>query len=97
MTTIEGWELERHETLLSRANAFGGYLDGPDGIRIRIDRHEFPYDIGIFQNIRQSMGGNILLWFWPLAPTPTNEGGLQFETNGFERKSLLACKRQSLT
>ena len=97
MTTIEGWELERHETLLSRAKAFGGYVDGPDGIRVRIDRHEFPYDIGIFQNIRQGLGGNILLWLWPLAPTPTNEGGLQFETNGFERKSLPVCKRQAIT
>ena len=56
-TTIEGWEVERHQTLVRRAKVFGGYLDGPDGIRIRIRKQEFPYDIGIWQNIRDGMGG----------------------------------------
>jgi palmitoyltransferase len=57
-TTIETWEVERHEVLLRRARQFGGYLDGPDGQRIRIVRQEFPYDIGIFRNIAQGMGSS---------------------------------------
>ena len=59
-TTIEGWEIERHKTVLRRARYFGGYLDGPDGVRVRIERQEFPYDIGIWQNFKQGMGsGNV--------------------------------------
>ena len=84
VTTIEGWELERHETLVRRARTRGGYLDGPDGIRLKIRKQEFPYDIGILQNMRQGMGGTPLLWLWPFAATPSNESGLKFETNGFE-------------
>jgi len=84
VTTIESWEIERHEQLLRRARALGGYLDGPDGIRVRIVRQEFPYDIGIFNNIKEGMGtGNVLAWFWPFAATPRTDG-LAFETNGFE-------------
>lgn len=83
-TTVESWEIERHEQLLRRARALGGYLDGPDGQRIRIIRQEFPYDIGIFRNIAQGMGtSNPLTWFWPLAVSPRTDG-LTFETNGFE-------------
>ena len=84
VTTIEGWEIERHETLVYRARKQGGYLDGPGGARIRIRKQEFPYDIGIFQNIRQGMGGTPLLWLWPFAATPLNESGLDFKTNEFE-------------
>ena len=58
-TTIESWEIERHETLVRRARALGGQLEGPGGVKIRIKRQEFPYDIGIFSNIRQGMGGSI--------------------------------------
>ena len=59
-TTIEGWEIERHRTVLRRARYFGGYLDGPDGVKVRIERQEFPYDIGIWQNFKQGMGsGNV--------------------------------------
>ncbi len=84
VTTIEDWELERHEQLLRRARVLGGYLDGPDGIRVRIVRQEFPYDIGIWSNIVQGMGtANILAWFWPFSATPRTSG-LEFETNGFE-------------
>lgn len=83
-TTIEGWEIERHETLLRRARVSGGYLDGPDGMKVKITRQEFPYDIGILRNIRQGMGGSAFFWLWPLAATPSNESGLDFETNGFE-------------
>ena len=57
-TTIETWEIERHHKLLRRSRALGGYLDGPDGIKVRIRKQEFPYDIGIFQNIQQNMGGS---------------------------------------
>ncbi|EHY59619.1 Palmitoyltransferase [Exophiala dermatitidis] len=84
VTTIESWEIERHEQLLRRARALGGYLDGPDGMRIRLVRQEFPYDIGIWKNIVQGMGtANILAWFWPFSATPRTDG-LEFETNGFE-------------
>ena len=51
ITTIEGWEFERHESLVRRAKKQGGYLDGPDGIRVKMTQQEFPYDICIFGNI----------------------------------------------
>lgn len=84
ITTIEAWEIERHATLVHRAKVLGGYLDGPDGAKVRIVKHEFPYDIGIFQNIQQALGKNPLTWLWPFAVTPTRESGLYFQTNGFE-------------
>ncbi|KAM5433825.1 Palmitoyltransferase [Microsporum ferrugineum] len=89
-TTIEGWEIERHKTLCRRARALGGYLDGPDGVKVRIRRQEFPYDIGIWNNIRDGMGGssNILGWFWPFSQTPKRSTGLEFEVNGFEDESV---------
>ncbi|KAM0799110.1 palmitoyltransferase with autoacylation activity Pfa4 [Usnea florida] len=87
VTTIEGWEIERHETLVRRARTQGGYLDGPDGIRLKVRKQEFPYDIGILQNMRQGMGGTPLLWLWPFAATPSNDSGQEFETNGFEDPS----------
>jgi len=59
VTTIESWEIERHETLVRRARVLGGYLEGPGGQKIRIRKQEFPYDIGIFSNISQAMGGTI--------------------------------------
>ena len=83
-TTIENWEVERHEVLLRRAKVFGGFLDGLDGNRVRIERQEFPYDIGIWSNIVRGMNGGPLTWFLPFAPTPSNESGLKFEVNGFE-------------
>jgi palmitoyltransferase len=54
--TIEGWEIERHETLVRRARVLGGYLDGPDGTRVRITQQEYPYDVGLWQNVVQGMG-----------------------------------------
>ena len=83
VTTIDGWEIERHKSLVRRARIRGGYLDGPDGVKIMLKKHEFPYDIGILKNINQGMGGSPLLWMWPLASTPSNDSGLAFETNGF--------------
>ena len=53
-------------------------------MRVHIRKQEFPYDIGIFENMKQGMGGTILLWLWPFAATPSNSSGLEFETNGFE-------------
>lgn len=84
VTTIESWEIERHEALIRRARASGGYLDGPDGVKVRITRQEFPYDIGMIRNICQGMGSKPVAWLWPFAATLSNESGLQFETNGFE-------------
>ncbi len=84
VTTIESWEIARHAKLLRRSKAFGGYLDGPNGVKVKIERQEFPYDIGIWANIKQGMNsGNILAWFWPFAATPRT-GGLEFEVNGFD-------------
>ncbi|KUL82615.1 hypothetical protein ZTR_10259 [Talaromyces verruculosus] len=90
VTTIESWEIERHKTLLRRARYFGGYLDGPDGMKVRIRKQEFPYDVGILSNVKAGMGGswNILSWFWPLASTPDRKSGLDFEVNEFEDPNL---------
>jgi palmitoyltransferase len=66
VTTIENWEIDRHETLLRRARASGGFLDGPDGLRVYLKRQEFPFDIGVWSNFKQAMGsGNVgkhLIW-----------------------------------
>lgn len=70
-------------------------MNGPDGVRIRITKQEFPYDIGILENIYQAMGTTFLLWLWPFALTPSNESGLSFKTNGFECKSPIP-KREPL-
>ena len=86
-TTIESWEIERHHTLLRRARTLGGYLEGPNGIRVRIIKQEFPYDIGIWANIVQGMGGNLLTWFLPFWHTPSNDGAFCFEVNGFEGRN----------
>lgn len=56
MTSIESWEIERHESLLDRSRVNGGYINAPGGRQIKIVKHEFPYDIGIFQNVAQGMG-----------------------------------------
>jgi len=85
MTTIEGWEMERHRTLLRRARHFGGYLDDADGKPVRIKRQEFPYDIGIWANVVQAMGSaNPISWLNPFAATPSLRSGLYWEVNGFE-------------
>lgn len=90
ITTIESWEIERHQTLVRRARYFGGFLDGPGGAKIRIKKQEFPYDIGIWANTKAGMGGsrNILGWFWPLAASPDRSTGLVYEVNEFEDPGL---------
>jgi len=85
ITTIEGWEIERHETLLRRAKTLGGTLDGPDGTKIRIQHQEFPWDIGIWSNLCQAMGTrNPIVWLWPFAFSPRPEIGLAFKHNEIE-------------
>ncbi|KAI9699182.1 MAG: Palmitoyltransferase [Bogoriella megaspora] len=84
-TTIEAWEIERHETLLRRAKYFGGWLDGPDGSKVRIVRQEFPYDIGVWRNVVQGMGtANPVGWFWVLGKDMGRGTGWEWEVNGFE-------------
>ncbi|KAJ5404346.1 Palmitoyltransferase pfa4 [Penicillium cosmopolitanum] len=88
-TTIESWEIERHETLVRRARVLGGSLEGPGGVNIVIRKQEFPYDIGIFSNIVQAMGGYTQRdWFWPFAASPDRNSGWTFKTNGFEDASV---------
>lgn len=58
-TTIEAWEIERHETLVRRAKVLGGHLEGPGGVKIRIRKQEFPYDVGIWTNLKDGMGGSL--------------------------------------
>jgi palmitoyltransferase len=84
VTTIESWEIERHRVLLRRARALGGYLDGPDGTRIRIVKQEFPYDVGIWTNINEGMRGNLFTWLFPFARSPGICDGLEFPVNEFE-------------
>ncbi|KAF2132589.1 zf-DHHC-domain-containing protein [Dothidotthia symphoricarpi CBS 119687] len=87
-TTIEGWEIERHRTLVRRARHFGGFLEGPDGAQVYIKKQEFPYDVGILSNIVQGMGtANPIMWLNPLCPTPTISSALSFPVNGFEDAS----------
>ncbi|KAB8606241.1 hypothetical protein FH972_025871 [Carpinus fangiana] len=89
MTTIEGWEVERHQSLLRRARAKGGFVTGVSGLQVRLERVEFPYDIGIWKNIACGMGsGNPFSWFWPFAATPTIVKGLAHETNDFNDEGV---------
>lgn len=82
MTTIESWEIERHEALLRRSRVLGGYLVGPDGEKVHLQRQEFPWDVGIWTNLCQAFGSrNPFLWLWPFAKSPSVESGLSFEHN----------------
>jgi palmitoyltransferase len=66
----------------------GGYLEGPDGVKVAIQHQEFPWDVGIWNNICQGMGSrNPLAWFWPLASSPTIASGLSFEHNEIDGES----------
>lgn len=90
MTMIEGWEQERHDAVLLRSRR-AGWWSGGDGGRVKIERVEFPYDIGFFANMAQAMGTrNVLTWLDPLiggAPTVSKEvgkgAGWEWEENGF--------------
>ncbi|KAI2604500.1 zf-DHHC-domain-containing protein [Hypoxylon fragiforme] len=85
-TTIESWEIERHESALERryASSSDGSTDSwwlsneraPGGDisapHLALEPVEFPYDIGIFTNIAAGMGTrNFLLWAFPFAGNPT--------------------------
>ncbi|KAL9049470.1 MAG: hypothetical protein Q9162_007208 [Coniocarpon cinnabarinum] len=84
MTSVESWEIDRHELLVRRAKKRGGVLNGPGGMQIQMRHHEYPYDVGMFKNIAQAMGSNNLLtWPWPFASSPSHESGMSFEENGF--------------
>ncbi|KAL7927131.1 DHHC palmitoyltransferase domain-containing protein [Trichoderma austrokoningii] len=91
-TTIEGWELDRHEANIRRGSKDWWDMTGPDGEPLRLEKVEFPYDIGFFANMAQAMGtANVLLWFFPLAGNPTisktgSGTGWTWEENGFNRK-----------
>jgi len=84
-TMIESWEIERHDNLAEKARYHGGFVYGPGGRKIRIKKQEFPYDIGIWENLVQGMGtANVLAWFLPFGGEANNETGWEFEVNGFE-------------
>ncbi|KAI9473577.1 MAG: DHHC palmitoyltransferase-domain-containing protein, partial [Benjaminiella poitrasii] len=53
-TTIEGWERTKTRRMIRRR---------------KIERVEFPFDVGFYKNICSVLGNNPLLWFWP-QPTP---------------------------
>lgn len=96
-TMIEGWEQERHEAVLLRHQRGGWWTDNGSGNGSpggRIDRVEFPYDLGFFDNMAQAMGTrNILAWLDPFvgsgpkvseSATPHGKGtGWDWEENGF--------------
>jgi palmitoyltransferase len=82
MTTIEGWEVERHHAILRRARTLGGFLNGPDGSQVKIEHQEFPFDVGIWTNICRGMGtANVFTWLWPFAASPKIEDALNYEHN----------------
>ncbi len=85
---IESWEIERHEALVDRSRKTGGYVYTNGGQRIRIERQEFPYDIGIWKNMCQAMGTtNVLVWLMPFGGGPSMKQAVNWEVNGFEDES----------
>lgn len=84
---IESWEIERHEALVDRARRTGGYVH-VNGQKMRVERQEFPYDVGIWRNICEGMGTNIVpLWFMPFGGAPGIEKAAKYDVNGFEDES----------
>ncbi|KAI1145201.1 zf-DHHC-domain-containing protein [Nemania diffusa] len=77
-TMIEGWEVERHEAVLQRGGGYEeedwwrtGDGDGDAAPRSMVDPVEFPYDVGMWENLTQAMGGgNPLFWLLPFAGGP---------------------------
>ncbi|KAF7888708.1 uncharacterized protein EAF02_003249 [Botrytis sinoallii] len=83
---IEAWEIERHDAVIERSKSknMRGYVYANGGRRVRVHKVEFPFDIGIWENIVQAMGSaNILVWFNPLAGGPSVESAGTWEENGF--------------
>ncbi|CAG8978593.1 hypothetical protein HYALB_00011743 [Hymenoscyphus albidus] len=88
-TQIEGWEVDRHAALLSRAKRNGGWITTNSGVKVRIVSQEFPYDIGIWKNLVAGMGSsNPIFWFMPFGPMPKIEAGM-WENNGFEDEGTM--------
>ncbi|ORY57165.1 DHHC palmitoyltransferase-domain-containing protein, partial [Pseudomassariella vexata] len=96
-TMIEGWEIEKHEAVVERSErGEGWWRTGDDAgtgtLQSVIDPVEFPYDVGVFENMAQAMGtNNVLLWFFPFAGgpqvAPNRDGkgkgcGWEYEENG---------------
>jgi palmitoyltransferase len=89
-TTIENWEIERHEALVKRARKNGGWVYASGGEKMRIESQEFPYDIGVWKNLVQGMGTwNIIMWFLPFGGAPKVEDAVDYEVNGFEDEDKL--------
>lgn len=91
-TMIEGWQVDRHEAIMNRGGRDWWDINGADGKKVRVERVEFPYDLGIFANMSQAMGtSNVLLWFFPFSGSPevgkNGTGcGWSWDENGFNRK-----------
>lgn len=86
-TMIESWEIERHEALVDRARRTGGYVYANEQ-KMKVERQEFPYDVGIWTNICEGMGTNIVpLWFLPFGGAPDIKKAARYEVNGFEDES----------
>ncbi|TQS39062.1 hypothetical protein Golomagni_00418 [Golovinomyces magnicellulatus] len=84
-TMIESWEIERHEVLVNRYRRTSGYISITGEQQLPIEHQEFPYDIGMWENVCQSMGTrNILMWLMPFGGAPPVESAGTWEVNGFE-------------
>lgn len=83
-TSIEGWEIERHEALVRRARKRGGWVEGPGGQRVWVRKQEFPYDVGFGKNLVAGMGHEWWAWLWPVAGSGRVECEADFEINDFE-------------
>nr|XP_018263587.1 palmitoyltransferase PFA4 [Kwoniella dejecticola CBS 10117]OBR85745.1 palmitoyltransferase PFA4 [Kwoniella dejecticola CBS 10117] len=62
-TTIEGWEKDKVATLVRRG---------------KIKEIKYPYNIGLYKNVKSVLGSNPLLWLWP---QPMRGDGLSFPVN----------------
>ncbi|OAQ73423.1 DHHC zinc finger domain-containing protein [Pochonia chlamydosporia 170] len=91
-TMIESWQIERHDAVMERGGRDWWDVVGSDGKKIRVERVEFPYDLGIYANMSQAMGtANFLLWLLPFSGNPKvckdkSSLGWSWEENGFNRK-----------
>ncbi|KAJ8058128.1 hypothetical protein OCU04_012986 [Sclerotinia nivalis] len=89
MYMIEAWEIERHDAIIERSKTrnMRGYVYANGGRKVRVEKVEFPFDIGIWENIVQGMGTtNVLMWFNPFAGGPSVESAGKWEENGFNDK-----------
>lgn len=84
--------MERHEAVIERGGRDWWDIHGPDGKKVRIEKIEFPYDLGIFTNMAQAMGtSNFFLWPFPFSAGPKvgmkgKGNGWEWKENGFNRK-----------